>query len=101
LHPATKTFMALRLAVNRELEELRALLELAPQMLAPGGRLVVISFHSLEDRMVKHRFQELARAGRARLLTKHVVKPTREEIARNPPSRSARLRALEIVDRAL
>lgn len=101
LHPATQTFMALRLAVNRELEELRALLELAPQMLAPGGRLVVISFHSLEDRMVKHRFQELARAGRARLLTKHVVKPTREEIARNPPSRSARLRALEIVDRAL
>jgi len=95
LHPATQTFMALRMYVNRELEELQALLEQAPAMAAAGGRMVTLTFHSLEDRMVKRSFQQLAREGRARLLTKHVVKPQPEEVRRNAASRSAKLRALE------
>ena len=98
IHPATQTFMALRLKVNRELEELRELLRLAPERLRSGGRFVVLTFMSLEDRIVKHAFQALARAGRARILTKHVVRPSREEILRNPASRSAKLRALEWVE---
>ncbi len=97
LHPATKVFMALRLAVNRELEELDALLEQAPERLKPGGRWVMIAFHSLEDRKVKLAFRALAQSGRARVLTKHVVKPTGEEVRRNAASRSAVLRALEMV----
>jgi 16S rRNA (cytosine1402-N4)-methyltransferase len=97
LHPATQTFMALRLAVNAELNELDALLDAAPQVVAPGGRIVIITFMSLEDRKVKHAFQELARARRAVLLAKHVVRPAAEEIAENPPSRSAKLRAVEVV----
>jgi 16S rRNA (cytosine1402-N4)-methyltransferase len=95
IHPATQTFMALRLAVNRELEELEALLRLAPERLRQNGRLVMLTFMSLEDRMVKGAFQSLARAGSARILTKHVVKPAREEVLKNPASRSAKLRALE------
>ncbi|MCX6634881.1 MAG: 16S rRNA (cytosine(1402)-N(4))-methyltransferase RsmH [Acidobacteria bacterium] len=97
LHPATQTFMALRLAVNEEQEELDALLEQAPGLVRCGGRLVVISFMSLEDGKVKRAFQELARGGRARILTKHVVKPSREEVNTNPASRSAKLRVLEMV----
>ncbi|MCS6952233.1 MAG: 16S rRNA (cytosine(1402)-N(4))-methyltransferase RsmH [Bryobacterales bacterium] len=97
LHPATQTFMALRLAVNDELGELERLLELAPECVRPGGRIVVISFMSLEDRRVKHRFQALARQGRVRLLTKHVVRPSAEEVRTNPAARSARLRAVEMV----
>jgi 16S rRNA (cytosine1402-N4)-methyltransferase len=97
LHPATKTFMALRLAVNDELGQLDRLLETGPGLVRPGGRMVVISFMSLEDRKVKHRFRELAREGRAVLLTKRLVEPAEEEIRENPPSRSARLRAVEIV----
>jgi 16S rRNA (cytosine1402-N4)-methyltransferase len=97
LHPATQTFMALRLAVNKEQEELDALLEQAPGLLRAGGRLVVISFMSLEDGKVKRAFQSLAREGRARILTRHVVRPSREEVAGNPAARSARLRALEWV----
>lgn len=96
LHPATQTFMALRLAVNEEQEELDALLEQAPGLVRSGGRLVVISFMSLEDGKVKRAFQELARGGRARILTKHVVKPSREEVNTNPASRSAKLRVLEM-----
>jgi 16S rRNA (cytosine1402-N4)-methyltransferase len=88
--------MALRRAVNRETEELDALLETAPGLLASGGRLVAITFMSLEDRQVKEAFRNLARQGRARLLTKHVVKPGREEIGSNAASRSAKLRALEM-----
>jgi 16S rRNA (cytosine1402-N4)-methyltransferase len=95
IHPATQTFMALRLAVNRELEELEALLRLAPEYVRQGGRFVVLTFMSLEDRIVKSAFQSLARAGSARILTKHVVKPAREEVLKNPASRSAKLRALE------
>ncbi len=96
LHPATQTFMALRMAVNDEQAELDRLLESAPRIVAGGGRIVVITFMSLEDRKVKQSFQGLARQGRAILLTKHVVRPTEEETQRNPPSRSAKLRAVEM-----
>lgn len=97
LHPATQTFMALRIAVNRENEELEALLDAIPKLVKPGGRAVFVTFMSLEDRRVKHAFQALQRAGQARILTRHVVRPTDEEIRENPPSRSAKLRALEIL----
>ena len=96
LHPATQTFMALRLAVNDEQGELDGLLQAAPDLVRTGGRIVIVSFMSLEDRKVKQSFQALARAGRATMLTKHVVRPTPEEIRDNPPSRSAKLRAVEI-----
>jgi 16S rRNA (cytosine1402-N4)-methyltransferase len=97
LHPATQTFMALRLAVNREQEELDDLLRVAPEIVRSGGRIVVITFMSLEDRKVKRAFQDLARAGRAKALTKHVVRPTGEEVRINAASRSAKLRALELL----
>jgi len=97
IHPATQTFMALRMAVNDEPGELDRLLSIAPDLVKSGGRIVVLTFMSLEDRKVKQSFQALARAGRAIILTKHVIKPTPEEIRRNPPSRSAKLRALELV----
>jgi 16S rRNA (cytosine1402-N4)-methyltransferase len=97
LHPATRTFMALRIAVNREMEELDALLERIPQAMAPGGRVVIITFMSLEDRRVKRSFQAWAQAGRARVLTRHVVRPSEQEVRDNPPSRSAKLRAVEIL----
>jgi 16S rRNA (cytosine1402-N4)-methyltransferase len=97
IHPATRTFMALRIAVNQEQEELDALLESIPRLVKPGGRVVIVTFMSLEDRKVKHSFQALAKAGQARLLTRHVVRPAEEEIRDNPPSRSAKLRALEVL----
>jgi 16S rRNA (cytosine1402-N4)-methyltransferase len=97
LHPATQTFMALRLAVNRELEELESMLRIVPEHLRSGGRWVVLTFMSLEDRLVKERFRSLAQAGKAKVLTKHVIRPKAEEIAVNPASRSAKLRALEWV----
>jgi len=96
LHPATQTFMALRLAVNEEQEELDSLLAVAPNIVASGGRIVVITFMSLEDRKVKQGFQGLVRSGRAIMLTKHVVRPSEEEVRTNPPSRSAKLRAVEL-----
>ncbi|MGH9601101.1 MAG: 16S rRNA (cytosine(1402)-N(4))-methyltransferase RsmH [Terriglobales bacterium] len=95
IHPATRTFQAIRIYVNRELEELEALLEAAPRVLRPGGRLVVISFHSLEDRRVKDALREGARAGVYRLLTPKPVMASDEEVAQNPRSRSAKLRAAE------
>jgi 16S rRNA (cytosine1402-N4)-methyltransferase len=97
IHPATRTFMALRIAVNNEQEELDALLESIPRLVKPGGRAVIVTFMSLEDRKVKHGFQALAKAGRAQILTRHVVRPAEEEIRNNPPSRSAKLRALELL----
>lgn len=97
LHPATRVFMSLRIAVNEEMEELDALLAQAPECLKPGARWVMIAFHSLEDRKVKLAFKALAQCGRARVLTKHVVKPAEEEVRRNAASRSAVLRALEMV----
>ena len=110
IHPATRVFMALRIAVNRELERLEIFLEHAVDLLNPGGRLCVLSFHSLEDRIVKHRFKALEKGctcapqlpqcvcgqkPQLRLLTKKVVRPTREEVAANPMARSTRLRAAE------
>ena len=97
IHPATQTFMALRLKVNGEAEELSELLRLAPESLRPGGRFVVLTFMSAEDRQVKQGFQASARAGAIRILTKHVVKPRAEEVRDNAPSRSAKLRAAERV----
>jgi len=96
LHPATRTFMALRMAVNDEQSELDRLLELAPGLTAAGGRIVIISFMSLEDRKVKESFRNLAREGRAEVLTKRPVTPSDEEVFDNPPSRSAKLRAVEV-----
>ena len=95
LHPATRTFMALRLVVNRELENLQQFLAGFSGVLAVGGRSIVISFHSLEDRLVKHAFLGLQQEGQVHILTKHVVRPTPEEIRENPRSRSAKLRAAE------
>ncbi len=94
IHPATRTFQALRIFVNRELDDLTALLEAAPRVLKPGGRLVVISFHSLEDRIVK----DALRGGKDkyfRVLTKKPLTASEEEIDRNPRSRSAKMRAAE------
>ena len=96
LHPATRIFQALRMAVNREPEELDALLAQGADCLKPGGRWVVIAFQSLDDRKVKQAFRQLGREGRARILTRHVVKPGEQEIRENAASRSAVLRALEI-----
>src|SRR5438067_2134969 len=95
LHPATKTFMALRMAVNDEPGELDRLLEIGPGLLKSGGRMVVISFMSIDDRKVKQRFRDLAKRGTATLLTKNPLQPGDEELTRNPASRSAKLRGLE------
>ena len=95
IHPATRTFMALRMAVNDEPGELDRLLRTGPELLANGGRMVVISFMSIDDRKVKEKFRELGREARATILTKHPLQPGQEEIAHNPASRSAKLRALE------
>ncbi|MGC1414198.1 MAG: 16S rRNA (cytosine(1402)-N(4))-methyltransferase RsmH [Candidatus Acidiferrum sp.] len=97
LHPATKTFLALRIAVNREMEELGQFLTRTPDTLNSGGRMVVLSYHSREDRIVKHAFQEGERQGTLRVLTRHVIQPTEEEKAANPRSRSAKLRCAERV----
>ena len=97
IHPATRTFQALRIFVNRELDDLKALLEAAPRVLKPGGRLVVISFHSLEDRIVKDAMREGAKDKHFRLLTKKPVVASEDEIDRNPRSRSAKMRAAEKV----
>jgi 16S rRNA (cytosine1402-N4)-methyltransferase len=95
IHPATRTFQALRIFVNRELDDLRALLKAAPRILKPGGRVVVISFHSLEDRIVKDAFREGSKEGYFRVLTKKPITATEEESDRNPRARSAKLRAAE------
>jgi len=95
LHPATKTFLALRIAVNRELEELGQFLSRAPATLAFGGRWVVLSYHSLEDRLVKQEFRRLEREGVLRILTKKVVVPPAEEVRANPRARSAKMRVAE------
>ena len=97
LHPATKTFLALRIAVNREVEALGQFLSRTPATLISGGRLVVLSYHSGEDRLVKRAFQEGERQGTLRVLTRHVIQPKEEEISANPRSRSAKLRCAERV----
>ena len=95
IHPATRTFQALRIFVNQELDEIRALLEAAPKLLKPSARLVIISFHSLEDRIAKDNFREGARQGIWNVLTKKPVTADEDETERNPRSRSAKLRAAE------
>ena len=95
IHPATRTFQAFRIAVNSELEEIEMALDKCIDHLAPGGRLVVIAFHSLEDRIVKEKFRLFARLGQARILTKKPIRPQEEEVEQNSRARSARLRAVE------
>ena len=95
IHPATRVFQALRIAVNRELENLDRFLDACFTHLRPGGRVAVISFHSLEDKRVKRAFREAARAGVARVRTPRPVTPDADEIRRNPRSRSAKLRVAE------
>lgn len=94
LHPATRTFQALRIVVNAEIEALTDWLTSLPTWLRPGGRAVVISFHSLEDRPVKQSFRAGADAGIYELLTRRMVRPSEEEMGRNPRARSAKLRAV-------
>jgi 16S rRNA (cytosine1402-N4)-methyltransferase len=100
IHPATRTFQALRIAVNGELDVLTTVIPAALELLAPGGRLVIISFHSLEDRIVKHAFRDVCTQSlvrRYRLLTKHPLTASDAELAANPRSRSAKMRAIEYV----
>ncbi len=96
IHPATRTFQALRIAVNDELAALEEGLEQARELLRPGGVVCAISFHSLEDRIVKHRFREWAAAGEVELLTKKPLRPSPAEVAENPRARSAKLRAARV-----
>ncbi len=95
IDPATRTFMALRMAVNHEMENLAALLEQAPKALSSGGRVGIISFHSMEDRAVKQQFRSMEQTGFLRLITKKPLTPTDAEIDANPRSRSAKLRIAE------
>jgi 16S rRNA (cytosine1402-N4)-methyltransferase len=99
MHPATRTFQALRIEVNRELEMLKEVLPQIGEVLAPGGRIVIITFHSLEDRIVKNFFRDCQDL---RVLTKHPVRPARDEQLSNPRSRSSKLRAAErVLDRVI
>jgi 16S rRNA (cytosine1402-N4)-methyltransferase len=95
IHPATRTFQALRIRVNNELGEIQSLLKSAGSLLKPGGRLVLISFHSLEDRLVKDAFREAGQAKFMKVLTKKPVVAVEQEQLRNPRSRSAKMRAAE------
>ena len=97
IHPATKTFQALRIFVNRELDVLEKVLKPDLEVLKPGSIIVVISFHSLEDRIVKNAFRSLKAAGKAKILTPKPLIASEEEITENPRSRSAKLRAIEIL----
>lgn len=95
IHPATRTFQAIRIAVNRELEALEVVLDKSIDFLKIGGRICVIAFHSLEDRIVKEKFRHFAKAGRLKLIVKKPLRPTDTEMNNNPRSRSARLRVAE------
>lgn len=95
IDPATRTFQALRIKVNEELENLKKFLDLSWKVLKKGGRICILSFHSLEDRIVKEGFRELERKGEMRLLAKKPLRPSEEEQRKNPRSRSAKLRGAE------
>lgn len=97
IHPATRTFQALRIAVNHELESLAGLLDRGPARLQVGGRMIVLAYHSLEDRPVKQRFRELVREGHFAAVTRKAMRPGAPEAASNPRARSARLRCIERV----
>lgn len=98
IHPATKIFQALRIAVNDELNNLQKGLPQAVGILSPGGRVVVISFHSLEDRIVKNIFNNLETKRKVKILTPKPITPSTEEVASNPRSRSAKLRSIEVIE---
>ena len=93
IDPATRTFQALRIYANGELENLERAIDNLPEVLKPGGRIVIISFHSLEDRIVKQKFQQLAKGGVLKPINKKPITATREEVRENPRSRSAKLRS--------
>jgi 16S rRNA (cytosine1402-N4)-methyltransferase len=95
IHPATKTFQAIRIEVNQELASLKEALQKIPFLLNPLSRIVVISFHSLEDRIVKHTFKKFEKEGILKILTKKPITPSEDEIKKNPPSRSAKMRCAE------
>jgi 16S rRNA (cytosine1402-N4)-methyltransferase len=95
IHPATRTFQALRIAVNHELESLEALLERGPARLRKGGRMIMLAYHSLEDRPIKQRFRELVGDGSFAAVTRKALRPSEAESAENPRARSARLRCIE------
>ena len=95
IHPATRTFQAVRIAVNRELESIAVVLKKCVDLLAPGGRIAVIAFHSLEDRIVKQQFRDWARDGKVKLVVKKPLRPGEKECQENPRARSARLRIAE------
>lgn len=95
INPATRTFQALRIAVNSELENVNKALSSLEEIIKPGGRAAVITFHSLEDRIVKHAFRRLAQQGNWKLTSKKPIPPSREETATNPRARSAKLRVIE------
>lgn len=95
IHPATRTFQALRIAVNRELDALEEALHKAAHLLRKRGKICVVSFHSLEDRIVKVVFRDWSKSGKFKLLIKKILRPDAQEVMRNPRSRSARLRAIE------
>ena len=96
IHPATRTFMALRMAVNEELDNLKVFLAGVLPVLAPGGRLAIVSFHSLEDRLVKRAFADWSREGRICTLTRKPIRPADCEVQENARSRSAKLRVAEM-----
>ena len=94
-HPATQTFQALRIACNGELDAVQQALHSLEQIVKPGGRAAVLTFHSLEDRLVKNRFKELAKSGAWKLVNKHALSPEYEEVRQNRRARSAKLRVIE------
>jgi 16S rRNA (cytosine1402-N4)-methyltransferase len=97
IHPATKTFQALRIYINKELENLEKLLKTLPKIIKSGGRVGIITFHSLEDRLVKKYFKNLAKEKKAILINKKVIRPNYLEIKNNPQARSAKLRVIKIL----
>ncbi len=97
IHPATKTFQALRIFVNKELKKLKSFIPLCVDILSENGRIVIISYHSLEDRIVKHSFKELEKEGMGKIITKKIIRPSRNEVNRNKSARSAKMRVFEKV----